>query len=80
MCKWGTSKVVKVTMQPDYYNYFTEWIKDCKVDSCIADIVETLEYNNVRMLASCCGHGKDDGKILLKDRSELIIPKKFIAN
>ena len=91
MCKWGIVKEVEVTMQPfepcEYCKKNPEdkrckgeWKKVCKIDKCIADIVEVLEYNNVKMRASCCGHGKGDGQILLNDRSILIIPIEFTSN
>jgi len=97
MCKWGTDKVVEVTMQPicdsayqpnSYCNNHPndpkcqgEWKKKCKIDKCIASIVQVLEDNNIRMLASCCGHGKESyGSILLLNRSELIIPIEFTNN
>lgn len=93
MCKWGTSEVVEVTMQPfgtraDSYckkhpedpRCQGEWKKKCKIDKCIASIVRVLEENGVRMLASCCGHGKGDGSILLLDRTELVIPIEFTSN
>jgi len=91
MCKWGTDEVVEVTMQPqdcpEYYENHPndprcqgEWKKNCKIDKCIAPIVQVLEDNKIRMLASCCGHGKDDGSILLLDRTELIIPIEFTSN
>jgi len=59
---------------------YREWKKNCKIDKCIAPIVEALEYNGVRMRASCCGHGEGDGSILLLDRTELIIPIEFTSN
>ena len=92
MCKWGTDEVVEVTMQPFKPCLYCErhpedprcqgeWKKKCKIDKCIAPIVRVLEENEVRMLASCCGHGKEDyGSILLLDRAELIIPIEFTSN
>jgi len=37
------------------------------VDLCIADIVAALNAANITTVASCCGHGKIDGNILLED-------------
>jgi len=60
---------------------YREWKKKCKIDKCIAPIVKVLDENRVRMLASCCGHDKEDhGLILLLDKTELIIPIKFTSN
>ena len=92
MCKWGTNVVVEVTMQPfddsDLYcrnhpddpRCQGEWKKKCGIDKCIASIVRVLEENGIRMLASCCGHGKGDGSILLLDGTEIVIPIEFTSN
>lgn len=96
MCKWGTTEIVEVTMQPlrdsgeegdqycehhpDDIRCQGEWKKMCGIDKCIASIVRVLEENGIRMLASCCGHGKCDGNILLLDYSELVIPMDLTSN
>jgi hypothetical protein len=38
------------------------------IDYCIADIVAALNAAGINTIASCCGHGMDDGSILLDDR------------
>lgn len=43
------------------------------IDYCIADIVEALNAANIKTEASCCGHGKMDASILLKDGREITI-------
>jgi len=80
VCKWGTDEVVEVTIQPCKPYHPTEWKKQCKIDKCISSIVQVLEDNNIRMLASCCGHGKTDGHILLLDMTEITIPIEFTSN
>lgn len=94
MCKWGTDEIVEVTMPPfqdDVEDHFCrnnpndrrcqgEWKKQCGIDKCIASIVRVFEENGVRMLASCCGHGKGDGSILLLDHSLVVIPRRFTSN
>lgn len=80
MCKWGTDEIVEVTMQPFKPYHPTEWKKKCKIDKCIAPIVQVLEENGIRMLASCCGHGKCNGTILLLDFTEIVIPIEFTSN
>ena len=37
------------------------------IDFCIADIVAALNAANIVTVASCCGHGKRDGDIILED-------------
>ena len=50
--------------------------KDCKIDFCIADIVESLQKGGIDMRGSCCGHGKS-GSITLQDGRYLIIVNKI---
>ena len=45
------------------------------IDFCIADIVAALNAANIITVASCCGHGKINGSIVLEDGRELIIKK-----
>lgn len=37
------------------------------IDLCIADLVAALNAANIETVASCCGHGKMAGNILLSD-------------
>ena len=43
------------------------------VDWCIHQIVAALNAGGVETRASCCGHGQQDGSILLADGRELIV-------
>ena len=43
------------------------------IDFCISDIVASLNASGIETVASCCGHGKDDGSILLDDGRILIV-------
>ena len=43
------------------------------IDICIADIVAALNAANIVTVASCCGHGKINGSICLKDGRELSV-------
>lgn len=45
------------------------------VDLCIAQIVAALNRDGMRTLASCCGHDRVPGSIVLADGRELIIAK-----
>lgn len=73
MCKWGTKEDVEVTIQA----HLSHTGKTCKriygIDKCIAHIVRSLEGGGIYMLASCCGHGKGDGRIDLVDGRILMI-------
>ena len=43
------------------------------IDHCIHQIVAALNAGGVRTTASCCGHGKMKGNILLEDGRMLTI-------
>ena len=49
-------------------------------DPCIAPIVSALNAAGIRTIASCCGHNKMDGSILLADGRDLRITKFDPAN
>jgi len=48
------------------------------IDYCIADIVAALNAAGITTLASCCGHGKQDGNIELQDGRALYIDLQYI--
>ena len=80
MCKYGTTTNVAVTIPAElsFNNYPRKVIKP--IDSCIASIVKGLEDNKVFMSGSCCGHGKNDGIILLQDNRTIIIKQGIQLN
>ena len=43
------------------------------IDLCVADLVAALNAANIVTTASCCGHGKMPGNILLDDGRVLTI-------
>jgi len=43
------------------------------IDFCIAHIVASLNAGGIKTVASCCGHGKIDGRIDLEDGRYLLI-------
>lgn len=73
MCKWGTEALATVKI-PAHLSYTGEERWAVKpVDSCIVTIVRALQAAGIETLGSCCGHGKEDGSILLADGRTLII-------
>lgn len=68
MCKRGKVKSVEI-WQRDGLSSFV------MIDECIATIVQALNKGGIRTIASCCGHGKHDGSIILMDGRELLIRK-----
>lgn len=49
------------------------------IDWCIHQIVAALNAGGVETVASCCGHGTQDGRIDLADGRVLILPKRVVA-
>lgn len=47
------------------------------IDFCIAHIVSALNAGGILTVASCCGHNKIDGSIVLDNGIELIIKKRL---
>jgi hypothetical protein len=45
------------------------------IDFCIADIVAALNAANIVTRASCCGHGTQDGSVLLDDGRDILIKR-----
>lgn len=45
----------------------------CDVDRCIAPMVQALNDAGLETRASCCGHGKMPGNVMLADGRELVI-------
>jgi hypothetical protein len=69
MC--NTTTIVRVWIAADLsYTSKLRW-KDTKIDTCISDLVLALQSAAIDMRASCCGHGKANGSILLQDGREL---------
>ena len=64
--KCGMKPVVHITFEKNY-----------QVDSCIANIVYALNDIGIGTTASCCGHGRQPGSIILKDGREIRIFKNF---
>lgn len=73
MCKWGTETELPVTIPEHLSHTGVERHAVKGIDSCIADTVRALNAGGVVTISSCCGHGKQDGSILLADGRELVI-------
>ena len=67
MCEWGNVNDVKIK------GHFNKNGKPFYVDKCIANLIQALNDGGVSTVASCCGHGKGFGNIILRDGRELII-------
>ncbi len=73
MCAHGNDTLLFVPI-PAHLSHTGQFRWEEKaVDSCIASIVEALNCGGVWTASSCCGHGREDGSIILHDGRELII-------
>ena len=50
---------------------------DSGIDPCLDNIIKALNNNGIETVASCCGHGRQPGSIILKDGREIIIVRDF---
>jgi len=73
MCKWGTNELVKVKIPADLACSGKSYWREMYIDRCISSLVMALQKGGIDMRASCCGHGKGNGKILLQDGRKLTI-------
>jgi hypothetical protein len=73
VCEHGDTVTLRVPIPADLsHTGKTRWALK-PVDRCIAEIVEALIAGGVLTAASCCGHGKGPGSIILQDGRELVI-------
>ncbi len=76
MCEHGDTELVPVWIPPDQSST-GEWKRTmAPIDRCIAPIVRGLDSAGVLTRGCCCGHGKQEGTIVLYDGRELIIKAK----
>lgn len=47
------------------------------IDACIVDVVAALNNAGLHTRTSCCGHGVEDGLIVLRDGRQLQLPVKW---
>ncbi len=73
MCKHGTDVILYLPIAANLSHTGKKYYRNVAVDKCISDIILALNSNGLETLASCCGHGKNDGQIFLMDGRELII-------
>lgn len=73
MCKWGTQKLLKVTIPAKNSHTGVAQVKEVPIDSCIYDIVKLLNEKYKLTAGSCCGHGKSPASIIFHDGTEIVI-------
>ena len=73
MCKWGTYEPVLVYIDEQHSHTGAHRFDVKPIDACIAPIVRALTNAGILTSGSCCGHGKADGWICLRDGRMLVI-------
>lgn len=73
MCKWGATVEIELTIPASLSHTGNTYKKLVGIDRCIAPIVKTLNDVGMTTIASCCGHGKQPGTIVLADGREIMI-------
>ena len=73
MCKPNDTLLVRVPIQGTIsHTGYQRWA-DKPVDRCIARLGQSLNAGGVYTVASCCGHGKRPGSIVLLDGRTLAV-------
>ncbi len=67
MCKWGTLVEMELLIPARLSHTGIAYRKTVQIDLCIAPLVKALNDAGIVTDASCCGHGKLYGSILLAD-------------
>lgn len=73
MCDYGNQVILSVPIPGDLSFEGVDVWKDKPIDSCIAPIVKALNDAGIYTVASCCGHGKGGGSIVLWDDREMVL-------
>jgi hypothetical protein len=68
MCEWGIKAAQVKLARPKLDGRVF-----APVDPCLEPLVQALNDAEILTVASCCGHGKRPGNIILEDGRELII-------
>lgn len=77
MCKWGDTISMELTIPAHLSCTGEARRKVIDVDRCIAPLVEALNAVGMTTIASCCGHGKQPGSIVLEGGREIRIMPDF---
>jgi hypothetical protein len=71
MCEWGNTKPLGVRVPANLSHTGKVRLKIVDIDKCIYDIVKALNDAGIFTVASCCGHGKQLGSIILENNREM---------
>jgi len=73
MCRWGDAVDCDVIIPAAYSCTRHERQARKAIDRCIAPLVNALNTAGPQTVASCCGHGRREGEIVLRDGRTLVV-------
>lgn len=73
MCEWGDTVILSVPIPARLSHTGASRWAEKPIDRCIAPLVTALNAAGIYTASSCCGHGKQDGTIVLQDGRTLIV-------
>ena len=73
MCEWGDTIHMKITIPAWLSHSGKAYKRKTGIDRCIAPLIKALNDGGITTDASCCGHKRGIGSIILADGRELII-------
>lgn len=78
MCEHGDTVDLLVLVPAHLAAEGVDTWKTKPIDRCIAPVVAALNVSGLPTAASCCGHGKSLGSIVLADGREILV-RPFVA-
>lgn len=73
MCKWGTDTIIHVIQRNN--EFIPRGWHPIGVDSCIAELVQLMNFQGIITSLCCCGHGEHPGKIYAEPESIPLLDK-----
>jgi hypothetical protein len=72
-CNCGIEVPVLVTIPADLSSTGKKKVRVCRIDKCVAPIVDALQRAGIEMRGSCCGHGEGPDYIAMQDGRRISI-------
>ena len=72
MCKWGEQVIISIPTKKNPHGGTR-----ISIDRCMTDLIHALNDGGMFTVASCCGHEKMPGNIILEDGRELFIVSDY---
>lgn len=75
MCDHPNREAAMVVVERDTLGVPTVWC-----DPCLEPLVRALNDGGIHTIASCCGHGRLPGNVVLADGRELVIAPDYVSS